>query len=190
MGGVGWVEHIGGEMGPRLRFLVVVATIAAVVVATTVAIAQVSGVTKAKGGSISKVRIKRGENATSTSSTNYVNIPGAKVKVKVPHGHQALFLMRFSAESACSDSATTPDYCSVRILVDGQQAKPATGFDFAFDSTDNGTESFASWESHSMDRSLVVGGGRHKVKAQYGTTSSTTSFRVDDWSLTVESSKK
>lgn len=175
-------------MSTRLKFVVILAAVALVAVAAGVAIAQVSGVTKAKGGAISKVRIKRGENATTTSSTSYVNIPGAKVKVTVPRGDEALILARFSAESACYD--TTGNYCSVRIRVDGQQAKPATGLDFAFDSTDAGTETSSSWESHSMDRSLVVGGGRHTVRAQYATTSSTTGFRVDDWSLTVERSNK
>ena len=176
-------------MSSRLKFVVILAAVMLVAVAAGVAIAQVAGVTKAKGGAISKVRIKRGENATTTSSTSYVNIPGAKVKITVPRGDRALLLARFSAESAC-DGTAPGTYCSVRIRVDGNQAKPTAGLDFAFDSTDNGTETSSSWESHSMDRSTVVGGGRHTVRAQYATPSSTTSFRVDDWSLTVERSNK
>jgi hypothetical protein len=175
-------------MRSRSKFAVVLAAVALIAVGAGVAIAQVAGVTKAKGGSISKVRIKRGENATATSSTDFVNIPGAKVKIKVARHDEALILARFSAESACYDTANS--LCSVRILVDGQEAKPASGINFAFDSTDAGTETSSSWESHSMDRSLVVGGGRHTVRTQFATTSSTTGFRVDDWSLTVERSNR
>jgi hypothetical protein len=43
---------------------------------------------------------------------------------------------------------------SVKILVAGVQAKPNSGFDYAFDTDDGG-----SWEGNAADRSIKVGPG-------------------------------
>jgi hypothetical protein len=87
-------------------------------------------------------------------------------------------------------------YCSVRIVVvDASGAivemQPAASIDFAFDSTDaeNITAPQNSMESYSMDRSLVVRQGNYTVKAQWAVTSSAVTFRLDDWSLTVEKAR-
>jgi hypothetical protein len=104
----------------------------------------------------------------------------------VPSGQSALILARFAGESYC-DGGTTSNYCSVRIMIDGVEAQPAVGFDFAFD-TDSASDDW--WEAHSIDRSAVVGAGSHTVTVQWAVTDSGTTFRLDDWSLTVERSKK
>lgn len=141
------------------------------------------------GGTLTKVNVVTETNAQVTNSTTFVNLPGATTVVTVPSGENALILARFSAESACS-GGTGAQWCSVRILIGGVEANPIVGLDFAFDSTDNGRETSASWESHSVDRSRPVGSGTYVVQAQWAVTSAATSFRLDDWSLTVERAQR
>lgn len=139
--------------------------------------------TTSGGKAITRVLVVRETTATTSNSTSFVAVPGATTTVFVPSGESALILARFSAESACSGGT---GYCSVRILINGAEMDPVAGLDFAFDSTDGGRETAASWESHSMDRSRVVGPGTYTIVVQRATTSSATTLRLDDWSLTVE----
>jgi hypothetical protein len=133
------------------------------------------------------VATSTGSVAATTSATSFVDLPGATATITVPGPENGLVLARFSAESACyQPGATIGNWCSVQILLDGAPMDPATGVDFAFDSTDAGTETSTSWESHSMDRSLVVGPGNHTVVVQWVVTNGATIFRLDDWSLTIE----
>lgn len=37
-----------------------------------------------------------------------------------------------------------------------------------------------------MDRSLVIGPGNHTVVVQWAVTQDVATFRLDDWSLTIE----
>ena len=99
-------------------------------------------------------------------------------------------MIRFSAETACYEGGTSPNWCVVEVLVDGNEAAPGDGVDFAMDSTDNGTESRASWESHSTDRSILVGEGSHLVQVvgyltDFGGTG-TQLFWTGERSMTVE----
>ena len=188
-------------MGRRKWFLVAFAAVATLAVAATAGIAasvyqgQQGGeeaavlATASGGGPITAVRTRRETSASSSSSTSFVDVPGASASITVPSGQQALILARFSAESYCNDGTTgnTGNWCSARILIDGVEMQPASGFDFAFD-TDGEADDY--WESNSMDRSAVVGSGSHTVKVQRAVTSAATVFRLDDWSLTVERSKK
>ena len=109
--------------------------------------------------------------------------------MSVPSGQQALLLLRFSGESSC-DGGSWGDYCSLRILVDGTEALPAEGLNFAFDTDEGVAANYEIWEANSIDRSIVVGSGNHTITVQYAVTTGTTDFRLDDWSLTVERSKK
>src|SRR5439155_15338671 len=115
----------------------------------------------------------------------FLNLPGAAITVVVPTGQTALLVARYSGESACY-GGTGAQWCTVRILVNGVEMDPVVGTDFAFDGTDNSTESFASWESHAMERTKKVGAGTYRLLVQWRTTSSTTSFRLDDSAFTVE----
>ncbi len=137
------------------------------------------------GGTINQVLVVTENVAQTTTSTAFAGIPGATTTVTVPAGQTALIVARFTAESACS-GGTGSNWCSVRILIGGVEASPVTGLDFAFDSTDASTETSASWESHSMERVRRVGAGTYPVTAQWATTSGSTTFRLDDWTLTVE----
>jgi hypothetical protein len=165
----------------------VAASVGAVLATAGIAVAVVAGVTGSSGGSITAVKVVRGADATTTTSTSYVNLPGASTTIHVPSGQHALILARFSAESRCS-GGSAGQYCTVKILIGGSSGKPATGSDFAFDSDSGAGNDW--WESHSMDRSRVLGPGTWTVRVQYAVTVATTTFRLDDWSLTVERSQR
>ena len=141
------------------------------------AYAAVSGVTTTSGGAIASVAVARGVFATDTTSGTFVALPGARLTMR----GKGLLLIRFTAESECSGGGVD-DYCSVEVLVDGVQAKPNSGFDYAFQTNNGGT-----WEGNAMDRSIKVGPGLHTIQVEYATTNAgNTDFRLDDWSLTAE----
>ena len=60
---------------------------------------------------------------------------------------------------------------------------PNSGDDFAFDSVeaDDGL-----WTGASEERSIVKGGGSYNVIVQWAVTDPTSTFRLDDWSFSVE----
>lgn len=150
---------------------------------------RLNTVTKARG--ITAVVVATSDfNDTSTSTTSPALLPGMSATISVPPGRRALVMVRFSAETACSGGGTSPNWCVVEVLVDGNEASPGDGRDFALDSTDNGTETGASWESHSTDRSIVVGEGKHRVEVvgyvtDFGATGTQT-FWTGERSMTVE----
>lgn len=125
--------------------------------------------------------------ATSTSSMNWVNLPGAVATFTVPANSRDVFIARFTAESVCSGEV---GWCSVRILLNGVEMDPVVGTDFAFDSTDAGTANASSWESHSVERSATMASSSVAVTAvlqvQYAVAGSGVTFRLDDWHFTVQ----
>jgi len=146
------------------------------------------------GGSIRRVSVVREAVEQTTTSTSFVNVPGASTTITVPSGQRALILARFSAESNCS-GGLVGNWCPARILIGGTEAAPASGADFAFDSVDSSevaacTPGECGWESHSMDRSRgPLDPGTYNVRVQWMVENSfggTSTFRLDDWSLTVE----
>jgi hypothetical protein len=173
----------------RIMLLLVSATVG-LILGSGVALAVVTFVS---GGTIEQVRIAREDNAQTTSSPSFVNIPNTQVEVVVPTGTTRLVMARFSAESVCWGSAG--GWCSIRIVAQNNatgaitELQPASGDDFAFDSPNQNTETNASWESHSMDRSIRLGAGTYTIRAQWafvGASPGLSNFRIDDYSLTVE----
>ena len=176
----------------RRTILLLASVAVAMVLASGVAFALV---TFAFGGPIERVAIARESSASSSNSTAFVDIPGASVSVFVPSGATKLIMARYSAESVCFGGT---GLCSVRIVARNsttgaitllQPAASGAATEFVFDSTDAGRETGSSWESHSTDRSLRLGAGSYTIRAQRAVTSSATTFRLDDWSLTVEQSQ-
>jgi hypothetical protein len=137
------------------------------------------------GGSVTQVQVVTESVAMTTSSVPFVDLPGATATVTIPAGSSGLILARFSGESRCSGGVGA-QWCSVRVLIGGVEADPVVGADFAFDSTDNATETTNSWESHSIERVRRLGAGTYTVKVQWAVTNAATSFRLDDWAFTVE----
>ena len=136
-----------------------------------------------------------------TSTEEFLTLPGTLTKITIPAGKNALVNLAFTAESRCNEpGSSAPDWCEVRILVDGVEASPqASSFapdTYAFDSTDGGTESISSWESHAMDRHHCVYNSTSKVartvpvEVQWKVTNfdggNAPQFWLDDWSFTIE----
>ncbi len=69
------------------------------------------------------------------------------------------------------------------------ELSPQSGSNFAFDSTDSATETSASWEGHSMDRSDRLGAGQYRVTVQRSVSNAAVTFWLDDYSFTVETAQ-
>ena len=110
-------------------------------------------------------------------------------------GEGTLISVRFTAESQCAGGGTDFGWCAVRILIDGVEAEPAPS-DFAFDSSNNGAEGSGSWEGHAMDRHLCIQNPNGVTRivpvqvewSEFSNDADFPSFRLDEWSLTIESS--
>jgi hypothetical protein len=151
------------------------------------------------------VRVQRRSTPAVRSSTSYSTL--GTVFVPLPAFSHRFLVIRFSGESACyatTPNETNPQWCRVRVLVNGVETSPLeTGVHtFAFDSTDGGTtfgaphddvsEGPSSWESHSIDRTICVQNSTDapanaEVKLQWAVTSTNVEFWLDDWSLIAES---
>jgi hypothetical protein len=133
--------------------------------------------------------------------SDYVNLPGAgpgNGALGVVNGPASLINVRYTAESQCAGGGSDFGWCGVRILINGVEAQPAPA-DYAFDSTNNGADGSGSWEGHAMDRHLCVRnpsptGAPFAVPVQVQwrvfagvDTTTVPEFRLDDWSLTIES---
>ncbi len=135
-------------------------------------------------GAISSVALVTSAAATTTSSTSFEDLPTATAVLTVPEGQTVRLRTRFTAESSCFGADA---YCNLRVLVDGVESAPIGGTGFAFDSSDNNTETSSSWEGHSMERvSAPLGAGDHTVTVQRRVTSAALDFRLDDWVLSVD----
>lgn len=144
------------------------------------------------GGYISAVSVATDSPNHTTMSPTLIQMPGMATTVFVPFGHRALLLARFSAESACYGGGQRSNWCVAEIVVDGHEAAPGDGMDYAFDSTAGGTQRSDAWQGHSMDRSILVGPGFHRVQVLEAVTDfghlKNQTFWTGERSLTVERS--
>ncbi len=126
-----------------------------------------------------------------TSSTSFVQLPGAVIHITVPAGTIGLVRASFTAESAC-EGKSPGTFCSVRIVAvkaaTGYTAElsPKSGLDYAFDTVGAPSGSSDFFEGHAMDRSLALPGGDWAIRVQWAVLDSATSFWLDDWSFTVQ----
>jgi hypothetical protein len=135
-------------------------------------------------GYVAQVVSQTSASSSSTNSQTFTDLSGSSQTITVPTGETARLYVTFSAESACSGGT---GFCGVRVTVDGNEISPVAGNDFAFDSTDNGTETSSSWESHSMTRVTdTLAAGNHTIVVQMRTTQAATTLRLDDWAVVVQ----
>jgi hypothetical protein len=110
---------------------------------------------------------------------------GVFTTVTIPEGHTGVIEIGLTAESSCSGGAVQMfDWCEVTITVDGVPLGDAT---FAFDSSDDGTASRRSKESHAMTR--VTGelpAGEYSVDVTMNVTDDNLRFELDEVVLTAE----
>lgn len=136
-----------------------------------------------------------------TSSTSFIDLPGASTVVFVPPQTNVLIDVNFDAETRCSGGEQGQNWCEARILINGVEGSPQASTyppdTFALDSTDGGTETIASWESHAFSRHYCLRNPRNapltvKVNVQWKVTDFTPvapEFWIDDSSLVVQMSR-
>lgn len=146
-------------------------------------------------GPINQVQVITETNPFLTSSIAFVPVPGAFSTVAVGANQRALIKVQYDAESQCTEADTDQNWCSVRILIGGAEGNPASGFDFAFDSTNHGRDIIGSWEAHAMTRvrcfaNTTANPVNVPVMVQAGVTNNPADasrpvFRLDDWELDI-----
>lgn len=157
------------------RRAAVVAALAAAILGVGVGVAA-AATTGHSGTSITRVSVLTQNAAALYTSTAWTNVGS----VGVFAGPGQFIDARFTAESACYGAAA--GWCSVRILIDGVEAEPVVGTDFAFDDAGPAT----AFESHSVERvHTVTTSGTHTVTVQAASVGGTLTDRLDDWTLTA-----
>jgi len=118
----------------------------------------------------------------STTSATPVDL-GLEAVVTIPEGHTGVIEIGFTAESVCY-GGTSSSWCKVILYSNGTAVGDA---DFAFDSSDNMTETSSSWESHAMTRVTDdLPAGTYTITASYAAWWHTPTFAVDDMVLTAD----
>jgi hypothetical protein len=157
----------------RRAALVAGAAALGVLVSSGVAFALV---TSHSGTSVTRVSGLTNDTAVVYTSNAYVNVGTTSIFALAGQFIDA----RFTAETLCMGG--TSGWCSVRILVDGVEAEPVVGTDFAFSACGSAT----SWESNSVERvHTVATTGFHSVTVQAASVGTGVTDRLDDWTLSA-----
>ena len=133
------------------------------------------------GRAVAAVTVVTESEITFIGSTSFQNLVGATATITVPTGQVRLVEAAFNADSTCQ-GAFAENFCRVQILADGAEMNPIAAGDFAFDGVGTADDFY---EAHAMQRSILLGPGRHTIQVQAAVTLSGMSFFLDDWSLTV-----
>jgi hypothetical protein len=136
---------------------------------------------KHTGKGVAAVTVLTQSEISLISSTSLQSLPGASVTITVPAGQIQLVEADFSADSTCQGSFAE-NFCVIEILADGAEMSPVSAGDFAFDGVGTADDFY---EAHGMQRSILLGSGKHTIKVQGLVTLSGMSFFLDDWSLTI-----
>jgi hypothetical protein len=153
----------------RRRVLVGALAAATLMGVTTASVALASGkpaIQRAHPGSISSVSfgaptavfVANNSGDVTSTAQKLVPIPGMSVTFTVRH--RAHLLMHFTDEAGCA-SKTAGQWCDVEILVDGKEAPPGAGTDYAIDTSD-GSGGF-KWIGAALNRNKIVAPGTHTV---------------------------
>jgi len=126
-----------------------------------------------------------------TPGTSFVPVPSMSVTVHVgATTARATIVAQFSSESACYNSTSVFQYCSIDMTANGAAMSPGDGLGDAYDSTDPNAPvgSFTGWKDLSNTRSIVVGPGNYTIQVVAATTdsSSSTTFWIGERTLNVE----
>jgi hypothetical protein len=163
----------------------VIAAIATAAIGTFAATALAFG-TSSGGAQVSMGNVTETA-ATSTMSVAWVDL-NSTVALSVPSSGM-LVNARFTAESACALKA---GICRVRIVADNgtmlTELDPASGLDFAFDTSTGNASIDDLGEGHAMERSRRLPKGDYRIRVQYSVSAPSTRFTLDDWHFAVEAS--
>jgi hypothetical protein len=130
---------------------------------TTTQRAHPGSVSNATVGAPTAVFVKTNSADITSTSTTLTAIPHMSVTFTV--GRPFQLIMNFTDEAGCSGT-TAGDWCDVEILVDGVEALPGAGSDYAIDTSD-GTGTF-KWIGAGLDRSKFnIPAGTHTVSVVF-----------------------
>jgi hypothetical protein len=145
--------------------------------------AGTSGV--AAPGYVAEVLTVTGTKDDKTNSTSFTRIDAANLTVNVPSNETDKLLVFFNAESACYGGSAGA-HCLVRITVDDNEIAPVQDTDSAFDSVTTGNDANSQAQHGIVRISPTLAAGAHAVRVEIATTSSSTNFRYDDWTLAAQ----
>ena len=178
----------------RLRWLVPV-VIAALAMTVAVETAVLGVVVSKSGKAVTAVKAVTETTLATTTSAEWVNIPGMTTTINVPASQRALLIITFSAETVCyAEQFQRSGACYVRVLVDGT---PSTPSQVIFDGTwENYTEGAIDFQAAAEVNSMqfVTGpliSGTHTVTVQWlvADLATDTFFRMQERTLTILRSK-
>jgi hypothetical protein len=166
-------------VGRKASSAMLVAALSCMMVAGSNSAFAVRQIHTAKG--VAAVTIVTESQLSFIGSTSFQNLGGATATITVPAGQVQLVEADFSADSTCQ-GAFAENYCTVQILADGGEMGPIGAGDFAFDGVGTADDFY---EAHGMQRSILLGPGKHTIRVQAAVTLAGMSFFLDDWSLTI-----
>ena len=180
----------GSDVTTR-RFARVGAMLGAFLVIGVLASTAMAAITADAGGAQVKVDKRTNNVPSTTSQTQWVNLPGANVPVFVPANQSRLYDVPFFAESQCN-GPNGGGACTVRIIAVGPagviELNPVAGADYAFDSDMAGNLDDLR-EGHGMERSKRLPGGEngtnYMIQVQYAVTDPQSVFTIDESHLAV-----
>jgi hypothetical protein len=165
----------------------------AVLIAGTLTGTAAAVITADAGGAEVRVDKRTNNVPSSTSQTQWQDLPGASVLVFVPENQSRLYDVPFFAETQCN-GPNGGGACTVRIIATDLaggppiELNPQAGADYAFDS-DMVANLDDLREGHGMERSRRLAGDdngtTYQIEVQYAVTDPTTTFTLDDWHLAV-----
>ena len=133
------------------------------------------------GKAVSGVTIVTSSAISQFTTTSFASLPGGSAVIKVPAGKVQLVQVTFTADSSCQGPAGQ-NWCALLMLADGTEKSPASSGNYAFDGVGDGNDYF---ESHAMQRSILLTGGTHSIQVLGAVSLHGVNFFLDDWSLTI-----
>jgi hypothetical protein len=183
------VQNDGRVFMKTLRSSAVLLIVGAAIGVLAVSAWSASTTTTIAGKGVTQVKVVRStqpntiaRNANTPAA--WFDLPGATTTITVPASTSAHILARFSAEATAGGDGPNG---SVRILINGVEAKPDAGMEAVF--TSSSTPAYQS-----LDRSAgPFAAGTYTIQVQYAIprsqcldTPTCSTFTLNDWSLTVE----
>lgn len=160
--------------------LVLAVAATAVITSLATMVAAVTIVTTGTGTNITRVKAVSVDGSNETSSTTFVDVPSATLKINVSTG-SALLLARFTGTSVCTTDGSAQG-CKVRIILDDgvTETEMAPG-EVLFDDSVNPRH-----RASGIQTIATVGPGTYDVKVQWRVENALMSFSLFDYVLTLE----
>jgi hypothetical protein len=149
----------------KKRLLLAVAPITLVTILASAAWADFAVNKTQRAGAVTHRTVVPSADFRETQSTEWTNVPDAGFyQIGLLPGEKALVSARFTAASSCSEvgGAGEDSLCQARITIKGSPGLPMA-FIYPFDTTENGTATENSVETHTIEAHSCV----HNTSTKY-----------------------